>query len=147
MGSVYLRIYLSIFLQYCTSFCLLSLISSFPFLSASKLRKTATAGPDGLRDVIFKIDLDSGHFSASDRYKYLREKAWEQVRLAHRALALSLSSLSLLPLSLSSLVSLSLIIYTCISTIQAYVMEKLGVAAEEISEAGTVGESKAESKM
>ena len=145
MGSVYLRIYLSIFLQYCTSFCLLSLISSFPFLSASKLRKTATAGPDGLRDVIFKIDLDSGHFSASDRYKYLREKAWEQVRLAH--LALSLSSLSLLPLSLSSLVSLSLIIYTCISTIQAYVMEKLGVAAEEISEAGTVGESKAESKM
>lgn len=24
------------------------------------------------------MDLESGHFSASDRYKYLREKAWEQ---------------------------------------------------------------------
>ena len=28
--------------------------------------------------VIVKMDLESGHFSASDRYKYLREKAWEQ---------------------------------------------------------------------
>ena len=73
---------------------------------ASKIRKTATAAADGFRDVVFKIDLDSGHFSASDRYKYLREKAWEQ----------------------------------------AYVMEKLGVAAMEIAE-GAAGESKTESKM
>jgi len=26
--------------------------------------------------LLFKIDMSSGHFSASDRYKYLREKAF-----------------------------------------------------------------------
>jgi oligopeptidase B len=41
---------------------------------ASKLRTLKTNS----NDVLIKMDLDSGHFSASDRYKYLREKAWEQ---------------------------------------------------------------------
>jgi len=41
---------------------------------ASKLRALKTDD----NEVIVKMDLESGHFSASDRYKYLREKAWEQ---------------------------------------------------------------------
>jgi len=41
---------------------------------ASLLRTLNT----GDTDVLVKMDLESGHFSASDRYKYLREKAWEQ---------------------------------------------------------------------
>lgn len=41
---------------------------------ASKLRSLKTDN----NEVIVKMDLESGHFSASDRYKYLREKAWEQ---------------------------------------------------------------------
>jgi oligopeptidase B len=41
---------------------------------ASLLRKVKTDS----NEVIVKMDLESGHFSASDRYKYLREKAWEQ---------------------------------------------------------------------
>ena len=27
--------------------------------------------------VLAKFDLDSGHFSASDRYKYISERAWD----------------------------------------------------------------------
>jgi oligopeptidase B len=41
---------------------------------ASKLRSLKTDD----NEVIVKMDLDSGHFSASDRYKYLREKAFDQ---------------------------------------------------------------------
>jgi oligopeptidase B len=41
---------------------------------ASKLRSLKT----GDNKVLCKFDLDSGHFSASDRYKYLREKAFDQ---------------------------------------------------------------------
>jgi oligopeptidase B len=41
---------------------------------ASKLRVHNT----GSSEVLVKMDLVSGHFSASDRYKYLREKAFEQ---------------------------------------------------------------------
>merc|ERR1719272_580075 len=45
-----------------------------PAKGASKIRNLKTNG----NEVLAKYDLDSGHFSASDRYKYLREKAWEQ---------------------------------------------------------------------
>jgi oligopeptidase B len=48
---------------------------------ASKLRhlKTEASEADGGPTVVVaKFDLDSGHFSASDRYKYLREKAFDQ---------------------------------------------------------------------
>ena len=41
---------------------------------ASKLRSLKT----DKNDVLLKMDLDVGHFSASDRYKYLREKSFEQ---------------------------------------------------------------------
>ena len=42
---------------------------------ALRLREASTA-PD--RDVLVKMDMAVGHFSASDRYKHLREKAFEQ---------------------------------------------------------------------
>merc|ERR1719265_2404683 len=45
-----------------------------PVKWASKLRTYKTDESD----VLVKIDLDSGHFSASDRYKYIKEKAFEQ---------------------------------------------------------------------
>ena len=35
-------------------------------------------GEDAGGDILLKTDLDVGHFSASDRYKYLWEKAFEQ---------------------------------------------------------------------
>jgi len=41
---------------------------------ATKLRFTNTGS--GL--ILAKFDLDSGHFSASDRYRYMREKAYDQ---------------------------------------------------------------------
>jgi len=41
---------------------------------ASKIRYFKTNSTH----VIVKMDLDSGHFSASDRYKYIREKAYDQ---------------------------------------------------------------------
>ena len=41
---------------------------------ASKLRTMKTDN----NDVLVKMDLDVGHFSASDRYKYIREKSFEQ---------------------------------------------------------------------
>ena len=28
--------------------------------------------------ILMKMELDAGHFSASDRYKYIREKSFEQ---------------------------------------------------------------------
>jgi len=42
---------------------------------ASKLRTMSTS-PD--REVLLKMDLEVGHFSASDRYRYKREKAFDQ---------------------------------------------------------------------
>jgi oligopeptidase B len=42
---------------------------------ASKLRSMKI---DNGKQILCKFDLDSGHFSASDRYKYLREKAFDQ---------------------------------------------------------------------
>ncbi|SCU72977.1 oligopeptidase b [Trypanosoma equiperdum] len=41
---------------------------------ASKLRELKTDS----NEVLLKMDLESGHFSASDRYKYLRENAIQQ---------------------------------------------------------------------
>ena len=43
---------------------------------ASRLRSLMTNGDES--HIVCKFDLDSGHFSASDRYKYLREKAYDQ---------------------------------------------------------------------
>ncbi len=40
----------------------------------SKLRSLKT----DQNQVLLKMDLDAGHFSASDRYKYIREKAYDQ---------------------------------------------------------------------
>jgi len=42
---------------------------------ASKLREMKV---DNGKQILCKFDLSSGHFSASDRYKYLREKAFDQ---------------------------------------------------------------------
>jgi oligopeptidase B len=42
---------------------------------ALRLREASTA-PEN--DVLVKMDMEVGHFSASDRYKHLREKAFEQ---------------------------------------------------------------------
>ena len=42
---------------------------------ASKLRSMKI---ENGKQILCKFDLDSGHFSASDRYKYLREKAFDQ---------------------------------------------------------------------
>lgn len=47
---------------------------------ASKLRSLKTSDTH----VICKFDLDSGHFSASDRYKYIREKAFDQAFVLHK---------------------------------------------------------------
>lgn len=41
---------------------------------ASKIRSLKTDN----NEVLLKMDLDAGHFSASDRYKYLREKSFDQ---------------------------------------------------------------------
>lgn len=41
---------------------------------ASKLRSLKTDN----NVVVAKFDIDSGHFSASDRYKYLKEKSFDQ---------------------------------------------------------------------
>ena len=43
----------------------------------AKLRAHKEASGDDAHRVLLKTDLSSGHFSASDRYKYLREKAIE----------------------------------------------------------------------
>ena len=43
----------------------------------AKLRAHKEATGDSAHPVLLKTDLSSGHFSASDRYKYLREKAIE----------------------------------------------------------------------
>jgi oligopeptidase B len=42
---------------------------------AVKLREHTTSKD---REIVLKMDLEVGHFSASDRYKYLREKGFEQ---------------------------------------------------------------------
>ena len=42
---------------------------------ASKLR---TLQAEGSGAVVAKFDLDSGHFSASDRYRWIREKSYDQ---------------------------------------------------------------------
>ena len=49
---------------------------------ASKLRTMATAGTN--EDIMLKMDLDVGHFSASDRYRYLNVKAIEQTFVMDR---------------------------------------------------------------
>lgn len=41
---------------------------------ASKLRSLKTDD----NDILLKMDLGAGHFSASDRYKYLKEKSFDQ---------------------------------------------------------------------
>jgi oligopeptidase B len=46
---------------------------SEPCKWVAKLREHSTSG----RDILLKIDLESGHFSASDRYHYKRERAFE----------------------------------------------------------------------
>ena len=46
-----------------------------PLKWASKLREHTTSEEN---EILLKIDVDAGHFSASDRYKYWREKAFEQ---------------------------------------------------------------------
>ena len=33
---------------------------------------------EGSGAVVAKFDLDSGHFSASDRYRWIREKSYDQ---------------------------------------------------------------------
>ena len=48
---------------------------------AAKLRSLTTGDQN---DILVKMDLDSGHFSASDRYKYLRVKAFEQAFVLDR---------------------------------------------------------------
>ena len=45
-----------------------------PVKWASKLRAKTT----GSGDILVKIDMNAGHFSASDRYQYIRELAFEQ---------------------------------------------------------------------
>eukprot|EP00949_MAST-11_sp_MAST-11-sp1_P002494 g2494.t1 len=47
---------------------------------ATKLRTMAT----NKCEILLKMDLDSGHFSASDRYKYIREKVHEQAYVLDR---------------------------------------------------------------
>ena len=39
----------------------------------AKVRENSTSG----NPVLLKIDLDVGHFSASDRYRYIRERAFD----------------------------------------------------------------------
>lgn len=46
-----------------------------PAKLAAELRHTCTPRTD--RPVCLKMDMGAGHFSASDRYKYLREKAFD----------------------------------------------------------------------
>jgi oligopeptidase B len=46
---------------------------SEPTKWVAKLREHTTSD----REIVLKVDLDSGHFSASDRYKYKRERAFE----------------------------------------------------------------------
>lgn len=41
------------------------------------LREKRTNAPDDPRKVLLKMDLAAGHFSASDRYKYLKELAFD----------------------------------------------------------------------
>ena len=36
-----------------------------------------SAGNGNGHDVLLKMDLDAGHFSASDRYKYLKELSFD----------------------------------------------------------------------
>jgi len=59
---------------------------------ASKLRTLKTDG----NDIIMKMDTEAGHFSASDRYKYLREKAFEQAVVLDK-LGLAASEIASLP--------------------------------------------------
>jgi len=44
---------------------------------AQHLRAKRTNAPDDARKILLKMDLAAGHFSASDRYKYLRELAFD----------------------------------------------------------------------
>ncbi|KAK3266988.1 hypothetical protein CYMTET_24429 [Cymbomonas tetramitiformis] len=46
---------------------------------AQKLREMTTSD----NEVLVKMDLEAGHFSASDRYRYIREKSFEQSVVLH----------------------------------------------------------------
>lgn len=56
-----------------------------PYWEAAKwaqvLRERRTNNDDSSAKVVLKTDMSSGHFSASDRYKYLKESAFEQAWL------------------------------------------------------------------
>lgn len=52
---------------------------SEPAKWVAKLRKLGS----GDKDILLKVDLSSGHFSASNRYHYLKEKAFELSWLLH----------------------------------------------------------------
>jgi oligopeptidase B len=47
---------------------------------AQRLRRTIANGDD----VLLKMDLAAGHFSAADRYRYLRELAFDYAWLLER---------------------------------------------------------------
>ena len=44
-------------------------------------QRLRAAAPDGGADVLLKMDMGAGHFSASDRYKFYRETAYDQAWL------------------------------------------------------------------
>jgi oligopeptidase B len=50
---------------------------SEPAKWVAKLREYSTSD----RDILLKVDMDAGHFSASDRYHYKRERAFEMAWL------------------------------------------------------------------
>jgi oligopeptidase B len=50
-----------------------------PLKYAAKLREVGK----GDSKVILKVDMSAGHFSASDRYKYLKEYAYEMSFVLH----------------------------------------------------------------
>ncbi|KNH04898.1 oligopeptidase [Perkinsela sp. CCAP 1560/4] len=54
-----------------------------PIKWASKIRSLTT----GDKDVIVKVDMNAGHFSASDRYRMLNEIAFEQSYIISKVLA------------------------------------------------------------
>eukprot|EP00929_Paragymnodinium_shiwhaense_P041617 TRINITY_DN21604_c0_g1_i2.p2 TRINITY_DN21604_c0_g1~~TRINITY_DN21604_c0_g1_i2.p2 ORF type:complete len:102 (+),score=25.16 TRINITY_DN21604_c0_g1_i2:388-693(+) len=49
-----------------------------PAKYAQVLRERRTNPTDDGREVLLKMDLGAGHFSASDRYKYLKELSFDQ---------------------------------------------------------------------
>lgn len=70
----------------------LSRLRCAPLRWASKLRLLQTPKyyqehgktVERFSDILLKLDLESGHFSASDRYKYIRERSFEQAYIMYR---------------------------------------------------------------